>query len=180
MHLPRTMLILAICTASVASGDSMPFTLTSSAFTNQGSIPTLYTCEGNDTSPALSWSGVPSGTKSLALIVSDPDAPDPAAPQRIWTHWVLFNLPPTLNGLPEGVKQSALPREAAHGLNDWDRTGWGGPCPPIGRHRYYFRLYALDTVLDSARKLNREQLEAAMRSHILATAELMGTYQKGK
>jgi Raf kinase inhibitor-like YbhB/YbcL family protein len=78
------------------------------------------------------------------------------------------------------VKQSALPREAAHGLNDWDRTGWGGPCPPIGRHRYYFRLYALDTVLDSARKLNREQLEAAMRSHILATAELMGTYQKGK
>ncbi len=158
----------------------MPFSLTSPAFSDRGTIPSVYTCEGKDISPALSWSGVPAGTKSLALIVSDPDAPDPKAPQRIWTHWVLFNLPPTLTSLPEGVQLQALPREAVNGMNDWDRKGWGGPCPPVGRHRYYFRLSALDTVLDAARPLNREQLEAAMRSHVLATAELMGTYEKGK
>lgn len=158
----------------------MPFTLTSPAFSDQGSIPSVYTCEGRDISPTLSWSGVPAGTKSLALIVSDPDAPDPKAPQRIWTHWVLFNLPATLTSLPEAVKAHALPREAANGLNDWGRAGWGGPCPPIGRHRYFFRLSALDTVLDGSRQLTREQLEAAMRGHVLATAELMGTYQKGQ
>ena len=151
-------------------------TLTSAAFAHQGAIPTKYTCEGADVSPSLTWIGLPPGTKSLALIVDDPDAPDPAAPKMTWVHWVLYNLPPTANGLPEGA--SVLPAGALQGLNDWQRTGYGGPCPPIGRHRYFFKLYALDTVLPDLGRPTKAMLEKAMKGHILVQTELTGTYQK--
>ena len=150
--------------------------LTSKAFAHQGAIPTKYTCEGGDVSPPLTWTDLPPGTKSLALIVDDPDAPDPAAPKMIWGHWVLYNLPPTVNGLPEGA--SALPSGTLQGLNDWRRTGYGGPCPPLGRHRYFHKLYALDTVLPDLGRPTKAMLEKAMKGHILGQAELVGTYQK--
>ena len=129
-------------------------TLSSSAFAHQGAIPGKYTCEGADLSPPLSWSGLPPGTKSLALIVDDPDAP----------------------GLPEGA--SALPAGTLQGINDWKRTGYGGPCPPIGRHRYFHKLYALDTVLPDLGRPTKATLAQAMKGHILGQAELVGTYQK--
>jgi Raf kinase inhibitor-like YbhB/YbcL family protein len=121
--------------------------LTSAAFGENQAIPRIYTCEGKDLSPPLVWTGVPANAKSLALIVDDPDAPDPAAPRMTWVHWVLYNIPVAASGLPEGVAASALPKGALEGLNDWQRTGYGGPCPPIGRHRYFHKLYALDAVL---------------------------------
>jgi hypothetical protein len=152
--------------------------LDSSAFEPNGAIPAKYTCEGEDVSPALTWSGVPGGTKSLALIVDDPDAPDPAAPKMTWVHWVLFNVPPSVTGLPEAVGASSLPSGTREGLNDWKRTGYGGPCPPIGRHRYFFKLYALDTELGDLDEPTKVQLEKAMAGHILGEAQLVGTYQK--
>jgi len=151
-------------------------TLSSSAFAHQGAIPGKYTCEGADLSPPLSWSGLPPGTKSLALIVDDPDAPDPAAPKMTWVHWVIYNLPPAAPGLPEGA--SALPAGTLQGMNDWQRTGYGGPCAPIGRHRYFHKLYALDTVLPDLGRPTKATLEQAMKGHILGQAELVGTYQK--
>jgi Raf kinase inhibitor-like YbhB/YbcL family protein len=154
------------------------FHINSTAFRNGEEIPTKHTCEGQDISPALEWASVPEGTESLAVIVDDPDAPDPDAPKMVWVHWVLFNLPPDSRGLPEGVRSKALPEGTREGLNDWKRTGWGGPCPPIGRHRYFFRLYALDCHLDEGRKVSRAQLDQLMRGHILAETTLMGTYQK--
>lgn len=156
----------------------MPFKLTSPAFSSGGSIPVEHTCEGADRSPPLSWSGIPAGTKSLALIVDDPDAPDPAAPRMTWVHWVLYNLPPDSSGLPEGVAD--LPAGTREGFNDWKRTGYGGPCPPIGRHRYFHKLYALDTVLPDLGRPGKAHLEKAMQGHVLAHAELIGTYQKHK
>jgi Raf kinase inhibitor-like YbhB/YbcL family protein len=150
----------------------------STAFTHEGAIPSLYTCEGKDVSPPISWSEVPPGTKSLALIVDDPDAPDPAAPKMTWVHWVLYNLPPTSDGLPERVKP--LPVGTKEGMNDWKRTGYGGPCPPIGRHRYFHKLYALDIVLPDLKQPTKAKLEEAMKGHILSEARLMGTYQKTK
>lgn len=150
--------------------------LTSSAFAHQGAIPGKYTCDGQDLSPPLAWADLPAGTRSLALIVDDPDAPDPAAPRMTWVHWVLYNVPPEASGLPEGAK--SLPAGAGEGLNDWKRTGYGGPCPPIGRHRYFHKLYALDTVLPDLGKPTKSKLEAAMKGHVLAQAELVGTYQK--
>jgi Raf kinase inhibitor-like YbhB/YbcL family protein len=158
----------------------MTFAITSSVFVPGGSIPSLYTCEGRDLSPPLAFGGVPAGAKSLALVVDDPDAPDPAAPQMTWVHWVLYNIPPATAGLPEAVKASALPTGTLEGLNDWGRTGYGGPCPPIGRHRYFHKLYALDVVLPNLARPDKAALEKAMRGHILATVELVGTYQKGR
>ena len=152
--------------------------ITSTAFADQSPIPALYTCEGRDISPPLQWSGLPEGTRSLALIVDDPDAPDPAAPRVTWVHWVVYNLPPTVAGLPEQTAAGRLPQGAREGLNDWKRTGYGGPCPPIGRHRYFHRLYALDIVLPDLGAATRNDLDRAMRGHILAEAVLMGTYQK--
>ena len=149
--------------------------LSSTAFAAQGEIPRRHTCEGDDVAPALAWSELPAGTRSLALIVDDPDAPDPAAPQRTWVHWVLFDIPPGTTGVPEGGQ---APAGAKAGLNDWHRTGYGGPCPPIGRHRYFFKLYALDTALPDLRQPNKAVLEKAMQGHVLAQAELVGTYQK--
>jgi Raf kinase inhibitor-like YbhB/YbcL family protein len=156
----------------------MTFTLTSPAFSHGGEIPSGHTCEGRDASPALTWSDFPAGTKSLALIVDDPDAPDPKAPRMTWVHWVLYNLPASASSLPEAVSPAGLPAGTRQGQNDWQRTGYGGPCPPIGRHRYFHKLYALDVVLPDLGKPTKAQLEAAMKGHILAGAELVGTYQK--
>lgn len=156
----------------------MSLALSSTAFTDGGEIPSIYTCEGKDISPPLAWTGVPAGTRSLALICDDPDAPDPAKPRMTWVHWVLYNLPVTASGLPEAVK--ALPPGTREGKNDWKRTGYGGPCPPIGRHRYFFKLYALDSVLADLRAPTKKELEQAMEGHVVAKAELMGTYQKEK
>jgi hypothetical protein len=156
----------------------MPLTLTSDAFFPGGAIPAEFTCQGADRSPPLSWSDIPSGTKSLVLIVDDPDAPDPAAPRMTWVHWLLYNLPPGSGGLPEGVAAAALPAGTREGLNDWRRTGYGGPCPPIGRHRYFHKLYALDTLLPDLGRPTKAQLEQAMRGRVLAQAELVGTYEK--
>ncbi|MFY9268313.1 MAG: YbhB/YbcL family Raf kinase inhibitor-like protein [Candidatus Manganitrophaceae bacterium] len=156
----------------------MSLTMTSSAFPHQGEIPRRYTCDGEDLSPPLAWSGAPSETKSLALIVDDPDAPDPAAPKRIWVHWVLYNIPPSAAGLPEGMTPRALPKGTMVGRNDWGRAGYGGPCPPIGRHRYFHKLYALDITLADLGTPTKTAVEKAMKGHILAQAELVGTYQR--
>lgn len=150
--------------------------LSSTAFAAGGDIPQRYTCEGEDTAPPLAWREVPAPTKSLALIVDDPDAPDPAKPQRTWVHWVLVDIPPSATGLPEGG--TPLPSGTRSGLNDWNRSGYGGPCPPIGRHRYFFKLYALDTTLPALGTPKKAELERAMQGHVLAQAELIGTYQK--
>ena len=158
----------------------MPLTLTSPAFSHQGEIPKRYTCEGEDTSPALSWSDPLEGTKSFALIVDDPDAPDTLAPRMTWVHWVLYNLPPTARELPAEIGREALPRGTREGQNDWKRTGYGGPCPPIGRHRYFHKLYALDTVLPDLGTPTKPELERAMERHVLGRAELVGTYEKEK
>lgn len=154
----------------------MPLKLTSTAFDHGGEIPSKYACEGQDISPPLAWSGVPPNAKSLALIVDDPDAPDPAAPRMTWVHWVLYNIPPNASSLPEAAKQ--LPAGTLSGLNDWKRYGYGGPCPPIGRHRYFHKLYALDTVLPDLGRPSKANLEAQMKGHVIAQAELVGTYQK--
>jgi Raf kinase inhibitor-like YbhB/YbcL family protein len=162
----------------VNTGPAMALTLTSSAFEPGGTIPSKYTCEGDDLSLPLAFAGVPAGTKSLALIVDDPDVPDPKAPKRVWVHWLVYNLAPDSQGLPENASGAGLPEGAVTGVNDWKRTSYGGPCPPIGRHRYFHKLYALDVTLP-AKPLNKPELEAAMKGHVLAQAELIGTYQKG-
>ena len=153
----------------------MTLVLTSSAFGAQQPIPAHYTCDGTNASPPLAWSGVPAGTKSLALIIDDPDAPDPKHPRQVWVHWVVYNLPADCHGLAE---DGALPRGALTGRNDWNATSYGGPCPPIGRHRYFHKLYALDTVLPDLKHPTRSQLEQAMKGHVLAQGELVGTYQR--
>ena len=152
--------------------------LSSTAFTQSGDIPWRYTCEGDDVAPPLRWSDVPDGTGSPALIVDDPDAPDPAAPTTTWVHWVLVDIPPDATAIPEGGKP--LPEGCRDGLNDWRRAGYGGPCPPVGRHRYFFKLYALDTRLPSLHSPTKADLERAMQEHVLAQAQLVGTYRKHK
>ena len=156
----------------------MTLILNSNGFTDGGEIPAKYTCEGDDISPELEWTGVPVQTRSLVLIVDDPDAPDPEAPKRTWVHWVLFNLPPDTTGLSEGINSDELPNGTIEGLNDWNRTGYGGPCPPIGRHRYFHKLYALDTVINDLEKPTKAKIEAAMSGHIIAKTEMVGTYKK--
>jgi hypothetical protein len=157
---------------------AMAFEISSSAFPRGGSIPARYTCDGDDVSPPLAWNDVPEGTRSLVLIVDDPDAPDPAAPKMTWVHWVLYNLPADSTGLPEGVAPADLPSGTEEGLNDWKRTGYGGPCPPIGRHRYFFKLYALKVVLPFTDPLTKAELLEAMEGQVLDEAVLMGTYQR--
>ena len=154
----------------------MAFVLTSSAFVPGGEIPRMYTCQGKDVPVPLAWSGAPAGTRSFALIVDDPDAPDPKAPKMTWVHWVLYNLPAAAASVEAGA--TALPPGTRDGLNDWQRTGYGGPCPPIGRHRYFHKLYALDTVLPDLGRPDKRALERAMQGHILGRAELVGTYEK--
>ncbi len=154
----------------------MTFELKSAAFAANAEIPAKYTCTGSDVSPPLAWSGAPHGTKSFALIVDDPDAPDPAAPKRTWVHWVVYDLPAGSTALAEATK--TLPPGARDGVNDWGRRGYGGPCPPIGRHRYFFKLYALDTELGDLGEATKAVIEKAMQGHILAQAQVIGTYQK--
>lgn len=158
----------------------MTLLLTSPSFGPGGDIPAAYTCEGADVSPELRWSGLPKGTASLVLVVDDPDAPDPAAPKRTWVHWVVYDLPPSAPGLPQDVHLHGMPGGARDGKNDWGRTGYGGPCPPVGRHRYFFKLYALDAKLGDRGPLTKAQVEQAMKGHLLASTELIGRYQKHK
>lgn len=155
--------------------------LNSSAFTQFSDIPGQYTCEGSDQSPPLAWSGVPAGTKSLALIVDDPDAPDPSAPRMTWVHWVAYNIPPDSTGIEAGKSGTPeLPAGTRQGINDWKLAGYRGPCPPIGRHRYFHKLYALDAVLPDLHSATKAILERAMQGHILAQCELVGYYRKKK
>ena len=156
----------------------MALSISSSAFKQHGEIPRKYTCDGDDISPPLSWSGVPDKTRSLVLIVDDPDAPDPAAPKRVWVHWLLYNIPSTVSSLPEHAAESNLPPGASQGRNDWERADYGGPCPPIGRHRYFFNLYALDVAELKLTAPNKSDLETAMMPHIIDKAELVGTFQR--
>lgn len=156
----------------------MALTLTSSAFIHEGDIPPNYTCEGQDISPPLSWQNVPDGTRSLVLIVDDPDAPDPRAPKVTWVHWVVYNLPPDTRELAEGASPDKLPTAAKEGSNDWHRSGYGGPCPPVGKHRYVHKLYALDTELNLNGVPDKPAVESAMTGHIIEQASLIGYYQK--
>lgn len=152
----------------------MALTLTSSVFTGGQAIPSPYTCEGRDISPPLAWSEPPEGTKSFALISDDPDAPG-----KTWVHWVLYNLPAQARSLPEAFPTDAQrPDGARQGLTDFGATGYGGPCPPSGTHRYFFKLYALDTPLALPPRATKAQVEAAMQDHVLAHAQLMGTYRR--
>lgn len=154
----------------------MALTITSPAFRHEGDIPRDCTCDGQDRAPALEWTGAPVGTRSFALIVDDPDAPDPKAPTMTYVHWVVYDIPGTTTALRGGV----TPAGARDGLNDWKRTGYGGPCPPVGRHRYYFKLYALDALLGDLNTPTKPRLLQAMQGHILASAELMGTYERSR
>jgi Raf kinase inhibitor-like YbhB/YbcL family protein len=141
--------------------------LTSPNFEHQAKIPKKFTCDGGDISPVLEWTDVPEGTKSFVLIADDPDAPDPANPKMTWVHWVLYNIPASIRALPEGIAPEDLPDGTLSGVNDWKKTGYGGPCPPIGTHRYFFKLYALDTVLPDLKKPSKSALKDAMEGHIL-------------
>jgi Raf kinase inhibitor-like YbhB/YbcL family protein len=169
---------LLLSWGAIAKEATMTLKITSPVFADNATIPAKYTCEGDDVSPPLAWSGVPDQAKSLVLIVDDPDAPDPKAPKLTWVHWVLYDLPTSSAGLAEGV--ATLPAGTKVGLNDWKRADYGGPCPPIGRHRYFFKLYALDTTLSALSKPTKADVEAAMQGHVLAEAQLVGTYQKAK
>lgn len=152
--------------------------ISSSSFSDKGVIPTRHTCEGRNISPPLSWSGLPKNAKSLVLIVEDPDAPSPQSPTMTWVHWILYNLPPLTHGIAEGVPSKDLPQGALQGLNDWQQIGYGGPCPPLGQHRYFHRLFALDALLPDLKSPNKRQLERAMHGHVIAQAELVGLYQR--
>jgi len=152
----------------------MALTLTSNAVPARGEIPARYTCDGPNLSPPLTWTGAPSGTRSFVLIMHDPDAPDPKHPRRDWVHWLVYNLPADCASLPEGA---ALPQGTRSGRNDFNQTGYGGPCPPVGRHRYFLKLHALDTLLPDLGTPGRAQLEQAMQGHVLAETELMAFYQ---
>lgn len=186
--MPALVVALGLLSAAFVVGDeragtgglSMSFTLSSPAFRDQGEIPIQHTCEGEDVSPPLAWSSPPEGTRSLALIVDDPDAPDPKAPRMTWVHWVLYNLPATARELPAAMTNEALPSGTRVGQNDWKRDDYGGPCPPIGRHRYFHKLYALDISLPDLGAPTKAELEKAMQDHVLARAELVGTYEKKK
>jgi Raf kinase inhibitor-like YbhB/YbcL family protein len=156
----------------------MALILKSTAFENGAEIPARYTCKGEDVSPPLNWEGVPEATRSLVLIIDDPDAPDPAAPKTVWVHWVLYNIPPDINSLAEHITSATLPPGMIEGINDWQNPGYGGPCPPVGRHRYFHKLYTLDIVLEGLNEPGKAIVEAAMQGHIIAQAELIGTCQK--
>jgi Raf kinase inhibitor-like YbhB/YbcL family protein len=177
--------LVLLAAPAVQAGDprsdrgGMQMELTSPSFQDGGEIPRHFTCEGQDVSPELRWSGVPEGAQSLVLVVDDPDAPDPAHPRTTWVHWVLYDIPPDATGLPEAVRDADLPSGTRQGLNDWKRSGYGGPCPPVGRHRYFHKLYALDVPLGDLGSPRKADVERRMQGHVLERAELVGTYQKG-
>ena len=159
---------------TVIGGEAMELKITSSAFHEGEIIPQKYTCDGADISPPLAWDAVPMNTKSLALISDDPDAP-----VGTWVHWVLYNIPPTIKELPENIlPHKTIESGAQQGTNDFRMIGYGGPCPPRGTHRYYFKLYALDKVLDTEPGLTKAHLLKAMEGHIVAQGQLMGRYQR--
>ncbi|MGR8981326.1 MAG: YbhB/YbcL family Raf kinase inhibitor-like protein [Gammaproteobacteria bacterium] len=153
-------------------------TLTSSAFVHENALPKEFTCDGADISPPLAWSEVPEGAKSLALIVDDPDAPTPVLPLMTWVHWLLYNIPATVSELPQNISAEGLPKGTLEGKNGWKETGYKGPCPPIGRHHYFFKLYALNTLLPNLNQPDKAALEKAMEGHIIEHAELIGTYKR--
>jgi Raf kinase inhibitor-like YbhB/YbcL family protein len=166
----------ALLVASISlqmRGENMPFSITSPSFSAGGAIPKKFTCDGPDVSPQLSWKGAPAGTQTFALIVDDPDSP-----VGTWVHWVLYDVPANTTELPEGLeKKEQLAGGALQGRNDFHKTGYGGPCPPAGKpHRYFFKLYALDTKLNLRAGATKPDVERAMRSHILDQTELMGRY----
>lgn len=170
---------LAALLGAAAGRAGASFELSSPAFSAGGAIPSRHTCDGADVSPPLTWGDPPAGTQSFALVVDDPDAPDPAAPRVRWVHEVVYDLPAGARALREGVRSAAdLPVGARFGANDWGKPAWGGPCPPIGRHRYFFTLYALDVVLGDRGALPKRALEAAMQGHVLGQGELVGTYER--
>ena len=150
-------------------------TIWSEAFKNGENIPVEYTCDGKNISPGISWSGIPAGTKSIALIMDDPDAP-----MGTFVHWALFNLPADINKLPSGIRnrEPFFKHETHHGTTGFGRIGYGGPCPPTGTHRYYFRIYALDILLGLGSGTTRKKLDEAMKEHILATGEFFGLYKR--
>lgn len=154
----------------------MVFELRSSAFKAFGEIPDKYTCEGDNISPEVTWREAPEGTRSFVIIVDDPDAPNPASPQMTWVHWVLYNIPSNVQSLPEAIQK--MPGGTLQGLNDWRQKGYRGPCPPIGRHRYHFKIYALDIVLPDLETPTKDELLAAMRGHVLGQAEMVASYRK--
>lgn len=159
----------------------MTLNLTSTAFEANGSMPTKYTCEGANISPPLTWAGAPAGmTKSYAIIVEDPDAPDPAKPTRVVSHWIAYNIPPTTTSLAENASKNGMPAGSAQGLNESKKVGYMGPCPPIGRHRYFFHVFALNRMLDGLNNPSKADLEKAIQPWIVGTGELIGTYQKTK
>ena len=163
--------------AASEEASTVTMKLASSAFEHQSDIPKQFTCDGKDISPALSWTAIPNNAKSLALVVDDPDAPDPVFPVMTWVHWVLYNIPDDSNGLTENISPQELPQGTLQGKNDWKRTGYRGPCPPRGKHRYFFKLYALDIVLPDLQTPDKAHLEKAMKGHIIAHAELTGAYK---
>lgn len=158
--------------------DKIKLILRSSAFDEGADIPIKYTCLGKDISPPLMWQGVPADCKSQVLIIDDPDAPDPNNPQMTWVHWLVYNIPPEVHGLVEGANAGHLPPNTDEGLNDWNNIGYGGPCPPIGKHRYFHKLYALDCFLLGLNKPTKAKLEAAMQGHVIESTQLVGTFAK--
>ncbi len=183
LSLDRRSLLAALCFVSIgtaAAGADMQatrFQLSSTAYQDQSAMDSRFTCEGQSVSPPLQWSGAPAGTKSYALIIDDPDAPDPAHPQRTFVHWVIYDIPATVSSLKEGASKD-LPGGTHLGANDEGEAAYTGPCPPIGRHRYFHKLYALDVVLPDLHNPNKAQLLAAMKGHVLGETQLIGTYQK--
>ena len=175
--------MLAVLAAAPASAQqaghaSTGLALHAPAFGDHQDIPVRYTCDGENISPALNWSGVPDGVKSFALVIDDPDAPDPKAPKRTWVHWVVYNLPAAVRGLERGAGAQDHPAGSDLGSNSWQRGHYGGPCPPIGKHRYFFKLYALDTRLRGLSHPSAAALRDAMQGHILARAQLVGLYRR--
>ncbi len=176
----RSLVFIMLVVSVALAGNANAFEVSSSAFSDGGAIPREYTCDGRDAIPPLAWSGVPGGTQSLVLIVEDPDVPDPAKRVRSWIHWVVFEIPPGANGIAQASAPSVLPAGTKEGLNDWKRGRYGGPCPPIGRHRYFHKLYAIDLSLAQLGQPTKAELEAAMKGHVLAEATLVGTYERSK
>lgn len=158
----------------ISGGKKMEIKITSPVFLNEGMVPKKYTCDGENVSPPLSWQNIPANAKSISLICDDPDAP-----MGTWVHWVIYNIPASIKGLPESVPLlETLTNGGTQGLNDFRKLGYGGPCPPGGTHRYYFKIYALDSVLALSPGVTKQQLLQAMKGHILAEGQLMGKYNR--
>ncbi|WP_341327963.1 YbhB/YbcL family Raf kinase inhibitor-like protein [Methylotuvimicrobium sp. KM2] len=173
-----SLLAASISGLAAEGSQTMSLKLQSPDFNENGPIAKTFTCDGDDISPALTWSGIPSNTKTLVLIIDDPDAPDPKAPKMTWVHWVLYNIPASAPGLAKAVSDEELPPGTLQGKNDWKKIGYRGPCPPTGKHRYFHKLYALDIELPDLNEPTKAELEQAMQGHILDKAEWVGTYER--